>query len=113
MAKKFYEALGVSAIWFVLCFYTLAAHNNGLSVLTAFCMIGAFVFGYAVPVKVFVWSEDAMGEPIATPLSVVLMVICVGTTSWIFTGLVVPYFVLRVACMVTAYGLVYATAKYR
>lgn len=113
MAKKFYEALGVIAIWSALCFCTLAAHNNGLSVLTAFCMIGAFVFGYAVPVKVFAWSEDALGEPIATPLSVVLMVICVGTTSWIFTGLVVSYFILRVTCMVTAYGLVYATAKYR
>ena len=111
MAKKFYEALGVSAIWSVLCFCTLAAHNNGLSGLTAFCMIGAFVFGYAVPVKVFAWSEDALGEPIATPLSVVLMVICVGATSWIFTGLVVPYFILRVACMVTVYGLVYATTK--
>ncbi len=112
MAKKFNEALGAIAIWLVLCFCTLAAHNNGLFVLMAFCVIGAFVSGYAVPVKVFAWSEDALGESIATSLSVVLMVICVGTTVWIFTGLVVPYFILRVACMVTAYGLVYATAKY-
>ena len=112
MTKKFYEALGVSTIWFVLCFCTLAAHNNGLSVLTAFCVIGAFVSGYAVPVKVFAWIEDALGEPIATPISVVLMAICVGTTSWIFTGLVVPYLILRVACMVVAYGLVYAITEY-
>lgn len=62
MAKKFNEALVVIAIWSALCLCTLAAHNNGLSVLTAFCVIGAFVSGYAVPVKVFAWGKDALGS---------------------------------------------------
>lgn len=111
MAKKFNEALVVIAIWSALCLCTLAAHNNGLSVLTAFCVIGAFVSGYAVPVKVFAWGKDALGEPIATLFSAILMVACIGTTSWIFTGLIIPYFILRVACMAVACGLAHAITK--
>ena len=111
MERKLNEALGVSAIWSVLSFCTLAAHNHGLSALTAFCVIGAFVSGYAVPVKAFAWSEEALGETIATPLAVFLMVGCIGITLWIFTGLFTSHLILRVVYIVGIYGLIRAITR--
>lgn len=109
--KKFNAAIGVMALWAILCMGMVFTHRHGWALLTTLCIVGAFASGYAVPCKVYAWTSSAIGETIATVLACILMIACIGSTSWVFIGLFVKPFLIRVAFLVGAYGILYGITK--
>ena len=109
--NKLNAAIGMAFIWFVLCVGMTFTHRNGWAILTMLCIVGAFASGYAVPCKVYALVQDAIGETAATIIACVLMIVCVGCTSWVFTGLIVKSVLGRFALLVIAYGVLYEATK--
>lgn len=109
--KKFNTAIGVMVLWCVLCMGMAFTHQHGWALLTTLCVVGAFASGYAVPCKVYAWTSGAIGETVATVLACILMITCIGSTSWVFIGLFVKPILGRFAFLVIAYGLLYGATK--
>ena len=109
--NKLNAAIGVAFLWFILCMGMAFTHRHGWAFLTTLCIAGAFASGYTVPCKVYALVLDTIGETAATVIACVLMIICVGSTSWMFTGLIIKSVLGRIALLVIAYGMLYATTK--
>lgn len=109
--NKLNVAIGVALLWLILCMGMTFTHRNGWGLLTTLFVAGAFASGYAVPCKVYALVLDAIGETAATIIACVLMIVCVGSTSWVFIGLFVKAFLARTVLLIAAYGALYGATS--